>query len=155
MLIWRQSFVPLGGTGFDPSPLVPDVTLLGQDERAHHFSEWAGSARLVVFGYTHCSLLTPVVLRALTQASTQLSPARRARLNIMFVTVDPGRDTPHRLQAYLRTFPAEVRGFTGTGAALASRRAGFYVHAYRDSDGSINHRDLLALVDSSRHLRRV
>jgi len=110
---------------------------------------------VVVFGYLHCPNLTPVALRALAWTAAQLSPERRAQLNIMFVTVDPDRDTPRRLQAYLRTLPAEIHGFTGTGAALASMRAGLYVHAYREFDGSFNHGDSVGLVDASGRLRRV
>ncbi|WP_034388590.1 SCO family protein [Deinococcus sp. YIM 77859] len=154
VLVQRAYLMPLGGSEVDTRPLVPDVPLTGQDNRTHRLSDWAGQTRVVVFGYTRCPNLTPIVLKGLAEAAARLTPAHRARLRIILVTVDPGTDTPSRLRKYLHMFPNTFRGLTGTEQALDVTRQGFYVHAYREPGGQINHGDSIAIVDQDGHFRR-
>lgn len=84
-----------------------------------------GKPSVLFFGFTHCSEICPVGLSALTAWMRALGKDAD-RLNVVFVTVDPERDTPAVLATYLSNFDARIRGLTGTPAqvAIAAQRYG-------------------------------
>jgi protein SCO1/2 len=79
-----------------------------------------GKVLVMFFGYTHCPDICPTNLGVGAQALKQLSPEERARVRLIFVSVDPERDTPKALAEYAAFFHPEMIGVTGTPAEIAS-----------------------------------
>ncbi len=89
-----------------------------------------GSVVLIYFGYTSCPDICPTNLAFIANALKELDAADLDRVRILFVGVDPQRDTLERLKEYTGYFHPNVLGVTGTPAALAAV-AGLYGAAYR------------------------
>ena len=91
--------------------------LTDQDGRTVRDSDFAGKYRIVYFGYTHCPDICPNDLAVIGQAMRRLdksAPALAARIQPVFVTVDPERDTPAVMKAYTAAFYPRLVGLTGT-----------------------------------------
>jgi protein SCO1/2 len=78
----------------------------------------AGKPYTMYFGYTFCPDVCPTTLLDLSRWIKKLGP-NADRLNYVFVTVDPERDTVQSLHAYLSSFDKRIRGYTGTPAEIA------------------------------------
>ena len=92
---------------------------------------FAGDWRLVYFGYTHCPDACPTTLGDLGAALDKLPQGERAHVRVLFVTVDPARDTPQVIGGYVRAFGPEFVGLTGSQAELAPMEASYHVYARR------------------------
>lgn len=91
--------------------------------------DFRGKVVLVYFGYTYCPDVCPTSLAATAEGLKLLSPEELARVAVIFVSVDPERDTPARLREYGEFFHPAVVGVTGTPeelAAIARRYGVFY-----------------------------
>ena len=89
-----------------------------------------GRPTALFFGFTRCPASCPVTLQVLTTVLGRMG-ADADRLNVVFVTVDPERDTPEALRDYLGSFDPRIRGVTGTPAQLAAMAAAFKVQYRR------------------------
>ncbi len=106
-----------GGAADDPfldAPLAAPVL----DLVSHHGDAWRldahrGSPAVVFFGYTHCPDVCPLTLARLSQVLDDLGDEAAGGLLPVFVTVDPARDDPARLAAYLEAFHPMIVGLTG------------------------------------------
>jgi protein SCO1/2 len=78
----------------------------------------AGKPYVMYFGYTYCPEVCPTTLFDLSHWIKELGPDAN-KLDYVFVTVDPERDTPKHLHAYLSSFDSHIRGFTGTPEQIA------------------------------------
>jgi protein SCO1/2 len=111
----------------EPRP-VPPLRLVDQDARPMPADYFAGHWTLVFFGFTQCPDICPTTLATLAQVRRQLAdlpPERQPR--VLLVSVDPKRDTPERLAAYVRFFDPAFLGATGTDEATAAAAAAFGV----------------------------
>lgn len=88
--------------------------------------DYRGKVVLLYFGYTYCPDICPTSLTATAQGLSLLTPAEMARVQTIFVSVDPERDTPARLKDYGAFFHPSIIGITGTPAEIAdvARRYG-------------------------------
>jgi protein SCO1/2 len=68
---------------------------------------------LVFFGYTHCPDICPMVMSSLASALTRLSDSDKSKVQVIFVTTDPSRDTPQVLRKYLDHYNKAFLGLTG------------------------------------------
>jgi protein SCO1/2 len=93
------------------------VTLLDQDGRDFQLGSLRGSVVLLVFGFTHCPHICPVEMARASAALRELEPLGK-QVRGVFVTVDPGRDSPEVIKAYLENFHPDIVGLTGTAPAL-------------------------------------
>ncbi len=103
-----------GGVELTTPYSLPDVTLTDQDGKS--FDVRAGSGKPVLvffFGYTHCPDICLGVLTDLASASNRLPEEVRAKLQVVFVTVDPARDDPAALRTYLNRIDPGFLGLTG------------------------------------------
>jgi protein SCO1/2 len=90
----------------------------GEPFRLHDF---VGHWSFLYFGYTYCPDVCPLTLVELTKVKLQLAADGFAEPSAYyFVSVDPRRDTPARLREYVAYFDQELRGLTGSAAALAA-----------------------------------
>lgn len=112
-------------------------TLTDQNGRTVTEAALKGKWTAIFFGYTYCPDVCPLTLQNLAVAQQKLG-GRARDLQIMFVTVDPARDTPENLKTYLdsRGFPSGVIGLTGTQAQVDQALTGWRVAATRVEDKS-------------------
>lgn len=118
-------------------------TLVDQDGRRVSDRDFAGKYRIVYFGFTYCPDVCPVDLQKISQAMRVLEkeePALAARIQPLFISVDPERDTPALLKKYVAAFHPRIIGLTGTPAqvAAAAKAYGVY-HAKRQEPGATDY----------------
>lgn len=77
-------------------------------------SAHAGTIRLMTFGFTSCPDICPTTLQTLTRAVNKLPETDRQNVQILFVSVDPDRDTPERIKSYVEFFSDRILGLTGS-----------------------------------------
>jgi protein SCO1/2 len=100
--------------------LMPDLAFTMTDDggQAVDAQDFRGHTRLLFFGYSHCPDECPTTLARLAQAITAMK-AGSANVQVLFVTVDPQRDTDAQLHSYLQAFGPEFVGLRGTPVQLA------------------------------------
>jgi protein SCO1 len=111
-----------------------DFTLTDQDGNKRSWKEFDGKYRIVYFGYTNCpDICTPDMqnLMAGLKAFEKASPELAAKIQPIFITVDPARDTPAILKQFVRAFHPRAIGLTGTDAEIADATKKFAVYASR------------------------
>lgn len=146
-------------TGPDPTPIADDglpapaldglVTSTGKFDMA----ELRGAPTLVFFGYTHCPDVCPATIGELVELVD-----RRPDVHVVFVTVDPERDTPAFLGEWVKYLPHSFAGVTGSPMAIKSAADGWGVRYARvDSPSaagySMSHTAFVYLVDAQGQLR--
>jgi len=136
-----------------------DFQLVDQDAKPVDQRMLKGKWSAVFFGFTYCPDICPTTLQTLGTAVDQLGPKGKD-LQIILISVDPERDTPPNLKAYLASpgFPKGIIGLTGTpdqvkGAVKAYR-------AYFEKDGTgdaylVNHTSLIYLMNPDGQFSRV
>ena len=91
-------------------------------------ADFAGGVQFVYFGFASCPDVCPLALGRMTAALNELSDAERAEVAPLFISVDPERDTPEALRAFL-AFDERILGLTGDEEAAAAARAAFKTYA--------------------------
>jgi len=140
---------------FDPPHPAPDFQLQGSDGRPLSLAAFKGRVVLLFFGFTHCPEVCPTTLATLAQVRKQLG-ADAARLQVVYITVDPERDSVQRMAAYLRGFDTGFIGGTGTEAQLAAVRQRYGVHMKRIPMGGsygVDHGTSVYVIDREGKLR--
>lgn len=108
----------LGGITFDQPVPKPDFTLTDTDGEAFHFAaDTDGDLTLLYFGYTMCPDICPVHLAQIAETFEEF-PQIGSAAKVVFVTVDPDRDTPEVVRAFLDNFDRRFIGLTGTDEEL-------------------------------------
>jgi len=114
------------------------LELTDADGKPRSLADWRGKVIVVFFGYTQCPDVCPTTMAELAQIRTQLG-ADGDRLETVFVTIDPERDTPEVLKAYVANFGPNVvalRGDAGQTAAAAKEFKVFYAKVPGKTAGS-------------------
>lgn len=150
-----------GGTGSlsgytrEPVPSVQDVDLqLAADGSS--FSPAATSPdglRIVYFGYTSCPDVCPTTMSDLKRAIAQLDPADQQRIEVAMVTIDPDRDVPEKLDAYVTTFipdgdAVRFEDPEALAAAAAAFGAQYRVEPGDGDEPEVSHSGDLYVVDA-------
>lgn len=120
--------VGCNATEAPPSPLAGarmggSFTLTNQDGKTVSDRDFADKYRLVYFGYSFCPDVCPVDVQRLMQGFKVLeskNPAKAAKLQPIFITVDPKRDTPAVLKQFVTAFHPRLIGLTGSDADIAA-----------------------------------
>jgi protein SCO1/2 len=120
---------------FLAEPLSPPaLDLVGHDGQRVRLEGYRGRPVAVFFGYTHCPDVCPVTLAHLSRLLDELGPVEalvgaphEVPLVVLFVTVDPERDTRLRLARYLEAFHASIVGVTGPESEIRAQAFGFGV----------------------------
>jgi protein SCO1 len=135
----RDAKPPLHGLVPTPLPVKPDFTLTTTGGRSFSFAaETRGKLTYLYFGYTHCPDVCPTTMGDIA-AALQRVPARvRRRVEVVFVTVDPRRDTKRVLRAWLNHFNHAFVGLTGSEREIhaAEQAAGVPVAPPGEKRGS-------------------
>lgn len=149
VLIWRQS-LPQQAESTAFGTIGGPFTLTGTDGKPFASSKLNGRPAAMFFGFTHCPDVCPTTLARLARLRRQLGQGDDA-LSIVFVSVDPERDTPAELQAYLSLFDTPVVGLTGTPAQVEQVKKQFGIFSRKvDQPGggySVDHTAAVILLD--------
>ena len=153
-LLWQKSLRPplpvldtLGGDFTLPSTLGHDVNL----------SDYRGKVVLLNFGFTSCPDVCPTVLARLRKTIDTLKKDAN-QVQVLFVTIDPERDSLEKLQQYLPYFHTQFIGLRGSNSQLnnvAARYKVLYQREDIDSDigYSFLHNDHIYLIDQQGRVR--
>lgn len=125
----------------DVSEIMPPLDFNLVDENGEKVSEDAflGKPTLVYFGYTHCPDICPTTLAQLASITRQLDAEMRDDMQILFVSVDPARDTPEIMKRYTDAFGPQFVGLTGDKSdidALTNQYRITYEYDDKDENGN-------------------
>ena len=124
--------------------------LVDQDGKTVTDAALKGKWSLVYFGYTHCPDACPTALNDIAIALDELGP-KRAEVRPVFITVDPERDTPEVLKAYVTSFDAPILALSGTREEIAqaakSYRVYYAKHPEAGGDYSMDHSSIIYVMD--------
>lgn len=112
-------------------------TLTDQDGKTVRWEDFAGKYRIVYFGYTYCPDVCPLDLTKIMAGFKLLEksdPAKAARIQPIFITVDPARDTPATLKTYVAAFHPRLVGLTGPAEEIERVKKTFAVVAAKEGD---------------------
>jgi protein SCO1/2 len=145
---------------FDPPRAAPDFSLKGSNGSELTLSRYRGKVVALGFGYTHCPSVCPATLALLAQAKKKLA-AEAGNLQVVYVTVDPDRDTPDHLKTFLAAFDPTFVGGTGTPQQLADVRKAYgitvsdkiFVQTMPKSSYFLDHSSFIYLIDRNGQLR--
>ena len=132
------SQAPLSSAPLAGAAIGGDFRLTDQDGQKRSNAEFDGQYRIIYFGYTNCpDICTPDVqnLMAGLKAFEKTSPALAKKIQPIFITVDPERDTPAVLKQFTAAFHPRLIGLTGTPAEIAATAKKFAVY-YDRTEGS-------------------
>lgn len=129
----------------------------GSTGRVVHAADFRGKVVLLYFGYTHCPDVCPTTLANLA-ASVRALGARASQVRILFVSVDPARDTPAVLQQYAAAFGPRVVGLHGNQAELRSLTKRYrvsYGYGKPDAHGDyeVSHSSAVYVFDARGNVR--
>ena len=130
---------------FDPPRQAPDFSLQGTNGQELKLSHYRGKVVLLAFGYSSCLSVCPITLNTFAQALRGMGAAA-AGVQVVYVTVDPGRDNPAHLKAFLDNFSPAFVGGTGTEQQLQQVRKDYGVSATKIPDGKSYMYDLSSFI---------
>lgn len=138
------------------TPKGGDFTLQGKDGPVA-LSDYRGKVALLYFGYTFCPDVCPTSLSLMAQALSTLTPAERERVQGIFISVDPERDTLDHLKEYAPFFHPAIIGITGTPeqlATIAGQYGASYLKQKPDSKGqyAVDHSSVTYVIDAQGQL---
>ena len=102
----------------EPYPVAGEIELTRADGSVFKLSEERGGVVLLFFGYTSCPDVCPTTLADMKLAIEALKPAEAEQIKVIFITVDPARDTPERVQEYVDHFSTSFIGLSGEESEL-------------------------------------
>ena len=146
------------GTLYDPALPAPEIELTQGNGSSFRLSEKRGNVVLLFFGYTSCPDVCPTTLSEMKRVMADLG-ADAERVQVVFVTVDPERDTPQKLQEYVSIFNPTFIGLSGSMEELEKVWSDYGV--YREEEELpnsatgylVNHTARVYLIDRDGNLR--
>ena len=146
------------GTSYtEPYPVAPEIQLTRSMHNDFQLSEMHGKVVALFFGYTSCPDVCPTTMAELNQALGELGD-QAEQVQVLFVTVDPQRDTPERVQEYVHHFNPDFIGLSGSEAELAKvwNSYGVFREVVEGTSAAgylVNHTARVTLIDQQGHLR--
>jgi len=140
-----------------PYALGGDFALTNSLGTKTRLSQYLGKVVVVFFGYTYCPDVCPATLSEIGKMKKLLGKDA-SRVQPIFITVDPSRDTPARLKAYLANFHAGIVGLTGTEAEIRAVAKLYQVRFARSSAASaggylVDHTAFVYVLDRTGKVR--
>jgi protein SCO1 len=146
-----------GTTYGEPYPVADEIDLTRTGGTRFRLSDMRGKIIMLFFGYTSCPDVCPTTMAELNQALEKAGD-KADQVQVIFVTVDPQRDTPERVQEYMNHFNPDFIGLSGSESELAKVWHDYGV--FREiADGSsaagylVNHTARVTLIDQQGNLR--
>lgn len=127
-------------------------TLTASNGKTFSSAELNGKPAAVFFGFTHCPDVCPATLARLTKLRRELGKGDDA-LSIVFISVDPERDTPAEVDTYLKLYDSRVIGLTGTPAQIEQVKKQFGIYSRKSPQPgggySVDHTATVILLDKN------
>ena len=149
------------GGGADPlaasGDAAPDFALVDQDARPLSLAALRGKVVLLDFVYTSCPGPCPILTGLLRDVREGLSPADRARVQLVSITIDPAHDTPEVLREYASQHRIDPQGWsfaTGPAADVDAVAHAYGVGSVRQPGGAIEHTVATFLIDGEGRIAR-
>lgn len=145
------------GAVLDPPTPLEDFVLTDTKGQPFHLSDTEGEITLVYFGYTFCPDVCPLTMWDVKQALADVPNSDQ--VNVIFISVDPERDTPEVLDRYVSAFGSEFIGLTDDWAKIEDVLPVFGAYAEKEetSDSAANylvsHTARLYLINPNRELQ--
>jgi len=144
------------GTPYEPPRPAAEISGINWDNTPFRLSELRGKIVLLFFGYTYCPDVCPTTMAEMRKLMEQLG-AQAEQVAVVFISVDPERDTPARLAEYVPFFDRRFHGVQLTADALAQVKRDYGVFAekrpYVAADGvetyTVDHTARVFLVDQT------
>jgi protein SCO1 len=128
-----------------------DFQLSDPQGKPRSLADFKGKAVVVFFGYTQCPDVCPTTLAALAETMKRLGPDAD-RVQVLFITVDPERDTPDVLRSYLGSFDERIVGLTGDPEKIQATVRAYRAFARKvptkDGDYTMEHTAIVYLMDA-------
>ena len=127
------------------------IALVDQNGRARHLADRRGKPQLISMFYTSCQYVCPLIIDSLRKTQQALTPAERAKLDLILISFDPERDTPARLKAVFDQRRLDPVSWTlaRTEAPDVRKLAAVLGIQYRAlANRDINHSTALVLLDA-------
>ena len=145
------------GTVIETPKAMYNFQLQGPEDRLIKLSDYRGKYVLLFFGYTSCPDVCPATLRDLAGVLKQLGN-KADQVQILFISVDPEKDTSKRLAGYIKQFDTRIIGLTGSLADIqqTAREYGiFFQKVPSGTEGAytVDHTATTMLLDTSGDLR--
>lgn len=140
------------GTDLSQASYASDFRLTDHNGAARSMADYRGRAVVLTFGYTSCPDVCPTTLALAAEAVRSLG-AQGERVQVLFVTVDPERDTAKVLQRYVPAFHASFAGLRGDAAATARVAKDFRVFYQKQPNGAVDHSAGVFVFDPAGRLR--
>ncbi|NJM06256.1 SCO family protein [Candidatus Gracilibacteria bacterium] len=147
------------GKIYEEPQAAPALALIDHTGQPFDLTAHRGNVVLVFFGFTHCPDICPTALADLARVRQQLGSAA-ARLQVVFVAVDPERDTQELLAHYVTAFDPSFVGLRGTAQELAPVIADYRVKVQRTElpgsalGYSMDHSAFIFVIDGAGNLRQ-
>jgi protein SCO1/2 len=143
------TFADRGTDAPAPSAIGGPFRLTTMDGKPISDADFKGEPTLLFFGYTHCPDVCPTTLFEMSEILRKLGPDKK--VNALFVTVDPERDTPAVMKDYLSSFDKRIVGLTGDRAPLNVMLKEYRVYSKKvpgdGDDYSMDHSSIVYLMD--------
>ena len=149
--------VAFHGTAYEPPAAAPVVVLDNAAGGKFDLADQHGSVVLLFFGYTHCPDICPTTLSDWKRVKSALGRSA-SKVRFVFVSVDPARDDPATLHAYVSRFDPDFIGATSDSSTLARIEKSFHVESTKEETGSasgyvVTHPSQTFVVDKNGNLR--
>ena len=149
-LVWQRSAQDQSASQTSLGSIGGPFTLVGTDGKPFASARLNGKPAAIFFGFTHCPDVCPTTLARLTKLRRELGEGDEA-FSIVFITVDPERDTPAEMANYMQLFDTPVVGLTGTPAQVeqVKKQFGIYSRKVEQPGGgySVDHTASVILTD--------
>lgn len=147
----------LRGSVIDSSAAAPEIVLSATDGSTYSLRERQGRVALIFFGYTSCPDVCPATLSEMREVRKALGE-RAADVDMLFITVDPARDSLERMGMYVSLFDPAILGLTGSPEALEAvyRAYGVTVEFQTETTAAgylVTHSSRVYVVDRAGKLR--
>lgn len=134
-----------------------EFELIDHDGKLRHLTDFRGKAVVMFFGFTHCPDICPTTLAEFNVALTKLGESA-SDVQVLFVTVDPERDTREVLRGYVTAFNPAFLGLTGSPEQIAKVAREFRiiyqkVEGAREGSYSVDHSAGTYIFDAQGRLR--
>ena len=145
------------GSLIEPPIPAADFVLIDQHGELFHLSHHQGEVVLIFFGYTYCPDVCPVTLSEFKQVKAQLGE-KAERVEFVYITVDPDRDTVERVGEFIENFDSTFVGLTGDPSELEPVWKAYGVYAAKVETGSeagylVDHTARVYAIDVNGNLR--
>jgi protein SCO1/2 len=123
-------------------------TLINQHNKEVSLKNLKGKNTLLFFGFTNCPDICPNTLEKVTIVVNKLTKEQQKKINLVFITTDPQRDTVAQLNGYMKNFHPQYIALTGSEKTIKKTLSDYKIHSHQDSHSKmINHTALIYILD--------